>query len=604
MNFARPQRSLWVPVGLCALCMLCFYAGGILQLAGVPLSLVALVGWLLWLAPCESREGAASRQTPDNASDPPLLRQAQKDVGDEVSAVPLSVLGSAYRQAQLRDIEQVVDCILDGCIKLIRSRIVAHTVAILFPTADGGLYIRRYASASDHINEEAVIYPGRGVIGSFLKDGLKQLKLEDIVTDSITLFYYRRDAGIRSLMASPIVVGGVERGTIIVDSTDKKHFTDEDHAYLSTMADVCGQGVYYAYLYNEHKLDHARLMAMSSTEKYFFQKHEIDAVFDRMAEIIPFAFPCARMTISLRDPDSQSATIKRAWGVDAEGFVNRTFSLKEKTLASILYSKNICFHRNFSTDRYEVRYGSDEPRARDLASFLAFPIGVEECKGLILLESHEKEAFSHSSRDLLSRLVTSAGVAIERIQIHQQTESMATHDGLTGLYNHRRFQQLLKEAITRSIRYKDPLALAISDIDHFKRINDTYGHQFGDKILKAISLHLAGSIREGIDVAARYGGEEFALILEKTDAKGAFETAERIRLALEKQTFQSPQGNEMHVSMSFGVAVYGVHARTQETLIQKADKALYSAKQHGRNRCELYLDIEPSTAKPPKRNGG
>jgi diguanylate cyclase (GGDEF)-like protein len=332
-------------------------------------------------------------------------------------------------------------------------------------------------------------------------------------------------------------------------------------------------------------------MAMSSTEKFFFQKQEMDAVFDRMAEIIPFAFPCARMTISLKNEDTDTATIKRAWGVDAEGFLNLTFPLKDKSLAGVLYAKNVWFFRNFSTSHYEIRYSTDEPYTHTLASFLAFPIGVDECKGLILLESHEKDAFSPSSRDLLSRLVTSAGIAIEKIQILQKTESMATHDGLTGLVNHQKFQNYLKEAITRSIRYKDPLALVICDIDYFKKINDTWGHQFGDSILKTVSLRLLSSIREGIDVVARYGGEEFALILEKNDGRQAIETAERIRQTLEKTTFQTPQGKEISVTMSFGVAIYGVHARTQESLIQKADKALYAAKQGGRNRCEIYMDV-------------
>ena len=106
---------------------------------------------------------------------------------------------------------------------------------------------------SEFVNKDAVIYPGVGVIGSFLKDGLKQLKLTDIVTDSMTLYYYKKDAGIRSLMASPIIADDVERGTIIVDSTEKDNFTDEDHSYLSTMADLLGQAVYNSYLYNRAK---------------------------------------------------------------------------------------------------------------------------------------------------------------------------------------------------------------------------------------------------------------------------------------------------------------------------------------------------------------
>ncbi|MFW6221814.1 MAG: diguanylate cyclase, partial [Fibrobacterota bacterium] len=388
----------------------------------------------------------------------------------------------------------------------------------------------------------------------------------------------------------PIVVGGVKRGTILVDSTEKKHFTDENHAYLSRMADVCGQAVYYAYLYNQHKLEHARLTAMSSTEKFFFQKKDLDSILDKVAEIIPFAFSCDRMTISLADYETSTITIHRAWGLDQQQFQNMHSSLEDKTLISLIYSKNMSITRNYSPDRYEVRYREDEPRRDELACFLALPIGVEDCKGLILLESLRKDAFPQRSHALLSRLVTSAGLAIERVQILEQTENLATHDGLTGLNNHRRFQQLLKEAITRNIRYKEPLSLVICDIDHFKKVNDTWGHRFGDTVLKAVSAKLQNSIRENIDVAARYGGEEFALVLEKTDQATALETVNRIRTLIGGMAFQTPQGQEISITMSFGIAVYGIHAKNQEALIQRADKALYCAKENGRDRVELYYD--------------
>jgi diguanylate cyclase (GGDEF)-like protein len=251
----------------------------------------------------------------------------------------------------------------------------------------------------------------------------------------------------------------------------------------------------------------------------------------------------------------------------------------------------MCIFRNFAADRYEIRYRDDEPRRRELMSFLAFPIGVKECKGLILLESLKANAFPESSRKLLRRLMTSAAIALEKIQLLERTEALATHDGLTGLFNHRQFQALLKEAITRTIRYKDPLALVICDIDHFKKINDSYGHRFGDTVLRAIAARLQQGIREGVDVAARYGGEEFALVLGKTDAQGALDTVERLRAEIAEATFQTPRGREINITMSFGIAIYGRHARNQEALIQKADKALYSAKDNGRNRAQLYYDL-------------
>jgi diguanylate cyclase (GGDEF)-like protein len=128
------------------------------------------------------------------------------------------------------------------------------------------------------------------------------------------------------------------------------------------------------------------------------------------------------------------------------------------------------------------------------------------------------------------------------------------------------------------------------DIDHFKNLNDSYGHRFGDLALKEISIKLQSSIREGIDTAARYGGEEFALILNETAAVSAKETVERIRQQIADMLFTTPQGTTLHCTMSFGIAIYPIHAKSQESLIRRADKALYRAKETGRNKVEVIME--------------
>lgn len=517
-----------------------------------------------------------------------LVVASEKQVSADTAVVQISTLGIAHRRGEWQSIESQVDQLIDNCIKIIRSHIQAHTIGVFFPTADGGLKLRRYFSNSEHINKDAIIYPGKGVIGSFLKDGLKQLNLQEIVSDSMTLYYYNQDVGIRSLMASPISAGSAKRGSIIVDSTDKNHFSDEDHAFLSVIASVLGTAVYNTYLYTEHKLEHTRLAAMSSIEKEFFKDLSLNSILDKMVQIIPFAVPCDRLTISLISDCGTFATIKRVWGTESEFFLDKKFSLREKTIASLGYSKNICLSRNFSKDHYEVRYFDDEPKEPVFNSFLAVPVGVDTCKGLLFLESLQHDTFGEWSHDLLARMATSAGLALEKILVYEKVNNLATHDGLTGLNNHREFQQILKDEITRSIRYNDPLSLVICDIDYFKKVNDTYGHQFGDIVLKSVATTLDNSIRQGVDAASRYGGEEFALVLVKADQNSAFETAERIRQLIASKHFRGPAGEDVQISMSFGIAVYRQHAKHIDELIKKADKALYRAKENGRNRVEIF----------------
>jgi diguanylate cyclase (GGDEF)-like protein len=585
-RFFTHDPKPWIIASLIAVGVICTSIGGTAAIIGFLLCPISTVVMLVvrW----ESFPFLKRKKTPAKDSDTQLQLFAEKQVGKLAADVQVSSLGFDFRNKQWGLIEHTVDTILDSCISLVASRVGAHTVAVFFPDTGEGYAMRRYFSNSSNILPSAVIKPGLGIVGGLLKSGLKVLNLRDITNDSTTLYYYTSDVGIRSLCACPIVTGERERGLIIADSTVKNAFTDDHISFISSISAILGQAVYHAYLHTEHSLSHLRLAAVSTIEKEFFHHQSIDAILDILAEVIPFALPCDRLSISMRSDSGETATIKRAQGSNSDHLANLQFPLREKSLASILYGKNICFSRNFAHDRYEPRYLEKEPRSGEFVSFLAVPIGVDDCKGMILIESVRKDVFSDSMRELLSRIATSAGLAIEKILILEKARALATHDGLTGLFNHRQFQLLLGDEMIRSTRYNDPLALVLCDIDFFKKVNDTWGHQFGDAVLKEVARVLDGSIRQGIDTASRYGGEEFALILVKTDEEQAVETAERIREAIAKVLFRTPPGSEVHISMSFGVAVYGKHAREPGELIKKADKALYRAKEQGRNRVEVF----------------
>lgn len=516
-----------------------------------------------------------------------LVSAAQSQVSSEITATYAYCLGTAYRKEQWENAERLTDQILDIAIRIIKAHVDPHTIAIFFPAQDQGYQLRRYLSKSEFVKKDALIKAGCGIIGGLLKDGLKPFSLPDISNDSTTLYYYVKNVGVRSCVVSPIIVEGSKRGLIVVDSLDKNSFTEEKHAFISQMADLVGQAVFCNYLNTEHRLEHQRISSMSTIEKDFFKDLQLDKILDKIVEIIPYALQCNRLTISIRDLDTETAIIERVWGEEVAPLDKKCFSLTGKTLISLLYAKNLAIYRNFSREHYEYLYDENENSA-EMGSFLAVPIGVDQCKGMILIESVERDVFTESNKDLISRIATSAGLALEKIQIIEQANNLATHDGLTGLLNHRQFQVILADEITRSIRYNDPLALVIADIDFFKKINDTYGHQFGDTVLKGVSARLQTSVRDSIDTAARYGGEEFALVLVKTDEKGAIETAERIRQSVQELVFRSSKGEDVHVTMSFGIAIYKQHARQIDELIKKADKALYRAKENGRNRVEVF----------------
>jgi diguanylate cyclase (GGDEF)-like protein len=159
---------------------------------------------------------------------------------------------------------------------------------------------------------------------------------------------------------------------------------------------------------------------------------------------------------------------------------------------------------------------------------------------------------------------------------------MATTDGLTGCLNKRAFLEELEAKMRSAERFKRRLSLLVTDIDHFKAINDTYGHATGDVVIKGLAEILMRVKRE-TDRVARFGGEEFCVLCEETDTEGAVQLAERVREELSKTTFQSELG-KVKVTCSVGVATYPRDARTGAELFEIADKALYAAKRGGRNR--------------------
>ncbi|WP_434700385.1 diguanylate cyclase [Pseudomonas sp. D1-1] len=180
-------------------------------------------------------------------------------------------------------------------------------------------------------------------------------------------------------------------------------------------------------------------------------------------------------------------------------------------------------------------------------------------------------------------------VATNRHQIqaaNAQLQLLSSTDRLTGLYNRGHWEASLKAAYARHQRYGNALSLVMLDIDHFKRVNDTYGHQAGDKVIEQVARLLHEHVRES-DVAGRYGGEEFGVVLSDTDSAGGQIFAERLRKAVEESLVQY-NGQDIRFTVSLGVADLSQPANDHAELIARADQALYTSKKTGRNRVTVH----------------
>ena len=204
----------------------------------------------------------------------------------------------------------------------------------------------------------------------------------------------------------------------------------------------------------------------------------------------------------------------------------------------------------------------------------------DSLNGILILSSKiTGEPFNDSEKEFLRDLGKFAAIAVENSRLYL----MATLDRMTRLYIHHYFQERLKKELKRSERTGSPVTVIMTDIDHFKNFNDTYGHQQGDIVLKETAQIIKDAVRT-TDLPARYGGEEFVVILPDTDLDAAIPIAKRIRELVEQREYPG-QKDVLHVTISLGVAQYNPKIdNNKNDLIERADSAMYKAKQTGRNK--------------------
>lgn len=210
-----------------------------------------------------------------------------------------------------------------------------------------------------------------------------------------------------------------------------------------------------------------------------------------------------------------------------------------------------------------------------------------EILGVIAFDADTVREFSEREQELFQNISNQVALAIYNAQLFNKLELLSTTDGLTGLYNHRHFQELLSQEIEKSETNGDSLCVLMLDVDFFKKYNDNYGHICGDMLLKQLSKVITNNVRIG-DRVARYGGEEFAVILPGCTLKEGIAIGEKIRKSVERHWFIQDKNDRGRITISAGLAIHRPQSDKMD-LIQRADQALYQAKQAGRNKLEIAL---------------
>lgn len=221
------------------------------------------------------------------------------------------------------------------------------------------------------------------------------------------------------------------------------------------------------------------------------------------------------------------------------------------------------------------------------------PLGVIE-----LVNGPDDPVFSDQDVDAVSAIAEFAAIAIDNARNFQRIQELTLIDEHTGLYNARHLRELLEREVARSQRFGHPLSLIFLDLDHFKAVNDTYGHLAGSALLKEVGELLRGCIRH-VDSAFRFGGDEFAVLLIETDSAGAQHTALRVRDVIRQHRFLGARGLELRLSASVGVATYPDQAPDAAGLLHAADGAMYRVKASGRDAVAVASEAkDPLSATP------
>ncbi|MGC9363297.1 MAG: GGDEF domain-containing protein [Fidelibacterota bacterium] len=302
-------------------------------------------------------------------------------------------------------------------------------------------------------------------------------------------------------------------------------------------------------------------------------------VFHSICTIADFS-SSQNLSLLLINEDGSSATLL---GTMVNGNYQETgqeFTIRNTPFAKVIETKNSSDYPCQRKYEYPIPTSTIFSKSRHCTCLPL--IGTNnKIIGFINYEHRQDYRVSKNHEEIITVITTLIATAIENARLFQ----MATIDGLTGLYVRRYFDIRLQEEITRLKRVDSDLALIVFDIDHFKKINDTYGHQQGDIILRELAEIIKNAVRKDVDIPCRYGGEELVLILPGTDLEGGVVLGERIRKRCEDHQFKSLSDKEIRATISGGIAAINSKSLIdKDAFFQIADKKLYEAKQAGRNR--------------------
>jgi len=472
-------------------------------------------------------------------------------------------------------------------LEIARKVFGSYSAVLLLLDGDGKhLRVRMQVSDSDNVCDVEQIKLTSTVLNWVLKHNTHFAIPE--VKDSDQLGYYKRSERIQSALAAPVIGGEDPIGVLVVDSEESESYDRQDGRVLSRFAQLLAQSINRAKDAAELESARVEFAALFSVSEKLSSSLELSDIGGIILESARSIVDSDAAMVVLIDDQVSEARIEAVKGPQVNFLKERRFDARSGLVGSSILQKKYWYLPNFkdwekSLGRKRKPILTKGLDVRDVGSLLCLPL-VHKDKGMgaLILTWKQRRYLSDFEQKILRVFVDMCSQALANARMYLQMEQMATTDGLTGLTNHRVFQDVLLREIERAERMPANISLIMVDIDHFKNINDTYGHPIGDEVLRQLAKLLHDSVRS-IDMAARYGGEEFALVLINTDERGALKFSERLRKSAASMKIPA-DGETIQITVSLGLASYPRDTRNKDELIELADTALYHSKENGRNR--------------------
>ncbi|QQR90945.1 MAG: diguanylate cyclase [Myxococcales bacterium] len=466
-------------------------------------------------------------------------------------------------------------------LELLQATLNLHTcILLMLDDFEHNLRIVELSTKSDDIVPSPIL-KAHGVVAAVME------KREPVVLSNLRLgyrglCYYRGPAEVTDFVGIPVFEGEQLRGVLCADRKNGAAFSQDEitifaHSVHQILRVLQNERVFVQL--EQSKYEQTMLYRASQSLSAALSVNDVvDAAIEATAQISAYDF-CA---VSTYDRHKRKHLIQRAVGRGSEALQGFSFSDNTSLTAMVVKTGHYLPYRGSFDDKQQTLY-TKRKELPNMRSLLVLPLTAQDKTiGTIAVAAAQKNAFSSAIRTTLQVLSTQIATALANAQAVKRLEELATTDGLTGCLNKRTLLGEMEQKVRSAERFDRKLSLVIADLDHFKAINDTYGHAAGDRVIQALGTVLQRVKRE-TDLVARFGGEEFCLLCEETDTAGAVLLAERVREEIAASVFNTEQG-VINVTCSLGVATYPRDARDKEGLFEAADKALYMAKHQGRNR--------------------